>query len=185
MLLLEAADHGGAAQGASGDGLDGLRALYVAHWSRHPDVGATVRVRAVDDWAAAVLASWGLAPDPANGGLEDLAQPQQVTQPGLELHPAAGPGRAEVQLAVGEREQVVAGHRQPDVGLRHLGPVRQHVQITHRPRTEPTHDDLVEIGEPAGEAAVEPGGGRVRREVAEDPLRAIRHYPSWPRERAS
>jgi len=67
VLLLEAADHG-AAQEASGDGLDGLRALCVAHWSRHLDVGATVRVRAVDDRAAAVLASWGLAPDPANGG---------------------------------------------------------------------------------------------------------------------
>jgi HAD superfamily hydrolase (TIGR01450 family) len=42
------------------DGLDGLRALAVAHWSRHPDGGQPVVVRAGDDEAAAVLAEWGL-----------------------------------------------------------------------------------------------------------------------------
>ena len=43
-----------------GDGLDGLRALCVAHWSRHPDHGAPVRVVAGDDAAAAALERWGL-----------------------------------------------------------------------------------------------------------------------------
>jgi HAD superfamily hydrolase (TIGR01450 family) len=43
------------------DGLDGLRALCVAHWTRHPDSGAPATVVAGDDRAAAVLAEWGLA----------------------------------------------------------------------------------------------------------------------------
>jgi hypothetical protein len=43
-----------------GDGLDGLRALCVAHWSRHPDHGAPVRVVCGDDVAAAALERWGL-----------------------------------------------------------------------------------------------------------------------------
>jgi HAD superfamily hydrolase (TIGR01450 family) len=67
VLLLEGADHRPAEE-AAGDGLDGLRALCVAHWSRHPDVGATVRVRAVDDRAGAALAAWGLPPDSATRG---------------------------------------------------------------------------------------------------------------------
>ncbi|MGY2130510.1 HAD-IIA family hydrolase [Blastococcus sp. SYSU DS0617] len=45
--------------GAS-DGLDGLRALCVAHWTRHPDDGAAARVLADDAGAAAVLDGWGL-----------------------------------------------------------------------------------------------------------------------------
>jgi glycerol 3-phosphatase-2 len=44
-----------------GDGLDGLRALCVAHWSRHPDQGAAVRVLAAGDRAAEALERWGLA----------------------------------------------------------------------------------------------------------------------------
>lgn len=47
---------------ADGDGLDGLRALAVAHWTRHPEDGAPADVRAGDDAAAAALAGWGLAP---------------------------------------------------------------------------------------------------------------------------
>ncbi|WP_138732752.1 HAD-IIA family hydrolase [Modestobacter excelsi] len=43
-----------------GDGLDGLRALAVAQWARHPDEGSAPVVRAGDDEAAAVLAGWGL-----------------------------------------------------------------------------------------------------------------------------
>jgi HAD superfamily hydrolase (TIGR01450 family) len=66
LLLLQAADQGAAEE--AGDGLDGLRALCVAHWSRHADVGATVGVRAVDDRAGALLATWGFAPDVGTGG---------------------------------------------------------------------------------------------------------------------
>jgi glycerol 3-phosphatase-2 len=47
-----------------GDGLDGLRALCVGHWSRHPDAGADVRVVAADEDAARALDGWGL---PAEG----------------------------------------------------------------------------------------------------------------------
>jgi HAD superfamily hydrolase (TIGR01450 family) len=43
------------------DGLDGLRALCVAHWSRHPDRGAPIRVLAGGDRAARALERWGLA----------------------------------------------------------------------------------------------------------------------------
>jgi glycerol-1-phosphatase len=45
-----------------GDGLDGLRALCVAHWSRHPAEGAAVRVVPAGELAARALDSWGLAP---------------------------------------------------------------------------------------------------------------------------
>jgi glycerol 3-phosphatase-2 len=48
-------------QASAGDGLDGLRALAVAHWARRPDQGHPAVVRAGDDEAAAVLAGWGLA----------------------------------------------------------------------------------------------------------------------------
>jgi glycerol 3-phosphatase-2 len=43
-----------------GDGLDGLRALCVAHWSRHPHDGAPARTVAVDERATAILDGWGL-----------------------------------------------------------------------------------------------------------------------------
>jgi glycerol-1-phosphatase len=43
------------------DGLDGLRALCVAHWTRHPDDGTPATVVAGDDRATAALAEWGLA----------------------------------------------------------------------------------------------------------------------------
>jgi HAD superfamily hydrolase (TIGR01450 family) len=45
------------------DGLDGLRALAVAHWARHPDGGVPAVIRAGDHDAAAALAGWGLATD--------------------------------------------------------------------------------------------------------------------------
>ena len=44
----------------AGDGLDGLRALCVAHWARHPGVGAPVRVIAAGAPAAAALDRWGV-----------------------------------------------------------------------------------------------------------------------------
>jgi glycerol-1-phosphatase len=59
-LLLRIADAG-ADEGAD-DGLDGLRALCVAHWSRHPEDGAPVRVRPLDDPARTALEEWGLEP---------------------------------------------------------------------------------------------------------------------------
>jgi hypothetical protein len=43
-----------------GDGLDGLRAICVAHWDRHADAGAPARVIASGERAAAVLERWGL-----------------------------------------------------------------------------------------------------------------------------
>ncbi|MGZ4546775.1 MAG: HAD-IIA family hydrolase [Blastococcus sp.] len=46
---------------AGGDGLDGLRALCVAHWGRHPDDAASARVIANGARAADALRSWGLA----------------------------------------------------------------------------------------------------------------------------
>jgi glycerol 3-phosphatase-2 len=42
------------------DGLDGLRALCVAHWAEHPDDGVPARVLAGDEAAAGLLAGWGL-----------------------------------------------------------------------------------------------------------------------------
>ena len=48
----------GAAAGA--DGLDGLRALCVAHWARNPARAAPARVVAADEAAAAELQRWAL-----------------------------------------------------------------------------------------------------------------------------
>jgi HAD superfamily hydrolase (TIGR01450 family) len=45
---------------AADDGLDGLRALCVAHWSHHPDDGAPARVVAADARAAEALRAWQL-----------------------------------------------------------------------------------------------------------------------------
>ncbi len=45
----------------AGDGLDGLRALCVAHWDRHPGDGAPARTVAADPTAADALAGWGLS----------------------------------------------------------------------------------------------------------------------------
>ncbi|HLM05025.1 MAG TPA: HAD-IIA family hydrolase [Blastococcus sp.] len=47
---------------AADDGLDGLRALCVAHWSRHPGRAAGGTVVAVGERADAALRRWGLAP---------------------------------------------------------------------------------------------------------------------------
>jgi glycerol-1-phosphatase len=50
----------------AGDGLDGLRALCVAHWTRHPDAGAAAQVTAAGEQPATALQRWGLLPhDPA------------------------------------------------------------------------------------------------------------------------
>jgi glycerol-1-phosphatase len=56
LVLAAAADDGD----DRGDGLDGLRALCVAHWSRHPAEGADVRVVAAGDRAARALDAWDL-----------------------------------------------------------------------------------------------------------------------------
>jgi hypothetical protein len=63
VLLLESADPD------AGDGLDGLRALCVAHWSRHPAAAVAVRVLPADGAAAQAVDRWGL---PRAGG-PDLA----------------------------------------------------------------------------------------------------------------
>jgi HAD superfamily hydrolase (TIGR01450 family) len=57
VLTLEAGDRD------DGDGLDGLRALCVAHWARHPDDGAPARGVPRGDQAGAALERWGLVPD--------------------------------------------------------------------------------------------------------------------------
>lgn len=57
-LLRLSRDAAGEPGGA--DGLDGLRALCVAHWARHPRGGAPAQVAAGDDAAAAVLQQWAL-----------------------------------------------------------------------------------------------------------------------------
>jgi glycerol 3-phosphatase-2 len=49
--------------GDDGDGLDGLRALCVAHWARHPEDGAPARLVARGAAAAAALDRWGLVPE--------------------------------------------------------------------------------------------------------------------------
>ncbi|RBY81460.1 HAD family hydrolase [Blastococcus sp. TF02-09] len=62
LLLARVADaEGPGVGGAVSDGLDGLRALCVAHWSEHPDQGVTARVVAVDEPAGEALDRWGLA----------------------------------------------------------------------------------------------------------------------------
>jgi glycerol 3-phosphatase-2 len=58
VLILEAVTRD-----EDGDGLDGLRALCVAHWARHSDDGAPARVVAAGEQAAAALDRWGLVPD--------------------------------------------------------------------------------------------------------------------------
>jgi hypothetical protein len=50
----------GAATTDSGDGLDGLRALCVAHWAGRPGGAAPARVVASDEAAAAALGRWEL-----------------------------------------------------------------------------------------------------------------------------
>ncbi len=42
------------------DGLDGLRALCVAHWLQHPEDGAPAQIVADDDRAAEALREWGV-----------------------------------------------------------------------------------------------------------------------------
>ncbi|WP_309229667.1 hypothetical protein [Blastococcus sp. TML/M2B] len=42
------------------DGLDGLRALCVAHWIRHPDGGAPARVLGEGVEASTALRNWGI-----------------------------------------------------------------------------------------------------------------------------
>jgi glycerol-1-phosphatase len=64
VLVLDAQDT----DAGDDDGLDGLRALCVAHWSRHPDRGATAQVVPTGARAEEAVARWGLAAMPAGGG---------------------------------------------------------------------------------------------------------------------
>ena len=66
VLVLEGDDD---VDGGSGhpdaredDGLDGLRALCVAHWARHPDQASPVQVEARGGRATEALRGWGLSP---------------------------------------------------------------------------------------------------------------------------
>src|SRR5262249_48329583 len=49
------------------------------------------------------------------GASQHRAQLDQVEDAGVDLDPTGGPGPAEVQRAAGQRQQVVAGHAQPDL----------------------------------------------------------------------
>ncbi len=61
LLLTRAPGAGSPAPGGGEpDGLDGLRALCVAHWSAHPDEGRAARVVAGDGHAGELLDRWGL-----------------------------------------------------------------------------------------------------------------------------
>jgi hypothetical protein len=64
LLLVRTGDDELRTEGRSAapDGLDGLRAVCVAHWSNHPDEGTAPRVLAGDGSAAAALEGWGLGP---------------------------------------------------------------------------------------------------------------------------
>jgi glycerol 3-phosphatase-2 len=59
-LVLESAEAQDDAA-ANGDGLDGLRALCVAHWTRSPEDAARVEVTAVGAQALRALHDWGLS----------------------------------------------------------------------------------------------------------------------------
>jgi glycerol-1-phosphatase len=59
-LVLRSGRPGGEPTDGPTDGLDGLRALAVAHWSRHPGAGTPAVVRASDDEAVRALAGWDL-----------------------------------------------------------------------------------------------------------------------------
>jgi HAD superfamily hydrolase (TIGR01450 family) len=58
VLILEAV-----ADSEDGDVLDGLRALCVSHWTRHPEAGIPARVIASGTRAVAALDRWGLVQD--------------------------------------------------------------------------------------------------------------------------
>ncbi|MGY2084711.1 HAD-IIA family hydrolase [Blastococcus sp. SYSU DS0539] len=60
-LELAGPDGDEPAGGGDSDGLDGLRALCVAHWAAHPDEGTPARVIGTGAAATAAVASWGLA----------------------------------------------------------------------------------------------------------------------------
>jgi glycerol-1-phosphatase len=60
VLLLAGEGSRPGEEPAGDDGLDGLRALCVAHWSRHARDGAPVRVVAADARAAEALRVWRL-----------------------------------------------------------------------------------------------------------------------------
>ncbi|MBJ7453604.1 MAG: HAD-IIA family hydrolase [Blastococcus sp.] len=64
LLLVRGAEAESAVPGGVvTDGLDGLRALCVAHWTNHPDEGAPARVVAGDGPAGDALDRWGLDED--------------------------------------------------------------------------------------------------------------------------
>jgi len=61
LLLAQVTEAETSAPGGAGsDGLDGLRALCVAHWSDHPDEAATARIVAGDGPAGEALDRWEL-----------------------------------------------------------------------------------------------------------------------------
>lgn len=60
VLLLRSATAADDGAQVADDGLDGLRAMAVTHWSRHPDGAAPASVRGDDDRAEAALDRWGL-----------------------------------------------------------------------------------------------------------------------------
>jgi type VII secretion-associated serine protease mycosin len=103
-------------------------------------------------------------------GLQQAAQPEQVLHAGLDLHLARQPHPGDVHRGLGQRDNVLAGRGDPDVGGRVLGSLLTDIRITlgsqdsaesnaqvgngaaHRPVAEVVGPfGRTEFGEPAGE----------------------------------
>ena len=111
-------------------------------------------------------AGWGLVPDGAEPEDQSILRSRSRSRrPASSLTRPLAQAVAKFSCAVGQREQVVAGHRQPDVGLR-APPGRP--ARTFRSRTAPG----------AQPARARPGRGRSAGRTGCGPAR---RPPGWPR----
>ena len=88
-------------------------------------------------------------------------------RPASSLTRPDAPRLREVQLAVDHGDQVVARHRQPDLGLLRRRALHGDHVTSIRPPVEPADEGDVEVGDPAAQRAVEGRGGA---DVALGPL---------------
>ena len=148
--------RGGAGTGGGrSDGLDGLRALCVAHWAATRRRARPAASCAGDAPAGTALGSWG------RGRLrrrsEQLAQAQQVPQSGLQLHRPGGPRLAEGSWPTVRaiRSSLVIVSRMSAFGM----PCRRdRLHVPHGTCAQPPEDHLVQVGQPAGQRAVQARG---------------------------